>query len=489
MDQYAKALQIKGMMQGQQLQNQQVQQGQMNLDDQRKVRQAFMDNNGDIDATIKQAAKSGVSPQMLTTLQQHSIDIKTKLASLTKDQLANFATTHDNAAGLIQPVLDAKTPEAKDAAYQQGLQAASQNPQMYGITDPSQLPPQRPNDDVLKTQLALHMGQKQQADQQLKASEGAKNTAQAAMDNANAMKANLENKFLQDNGGMTSGMAEAKYLALQTKAKQGIPIAPPDKAFMAAYEKNKTLVPTANFNLQNAGATGSGTQPSAIAKGIADGSIKWGDAVSARTPMQVKQALLAEVKQINPAFKSSDFEVEKKVQEAFTSGNYSQQLNSINRAREHMQTFLDAAKDLDGGKVQAFNKIGNMFSVQFGSDKVGNLQIAKQAFSSEVGKAFAGASVGITDREELNKAISNASSFSQLAGAARTADTLLSGAQKALKQTYESGQQGKPNFGNQPPASGGKTLTSAQIQQAAKDHGVSVDEATRQAKAAGYTIQ
>jgi hypothetical protein len=36
---------------------------------------------------------------------------------------------------------------------------------------------------------------------------------------------------------------------------------------------------------------------------------------------------------------------------------------------------------------------------------------------------------------------------------------------------------------------GGKTLSLSAIQQAAKDHGVSVDEAKRQAVAAGYTIQ
>jgi coproporphyrinogen III oxidase len=35
----------------------------------------------------------------------------------------------------------------------------------------------------------------------------------------------------------------------------------------------------------------------------------------------------------------------------------------------------------------------------------------------------------------------------------------------------------------------GKTLTMTAIQQAAKDHGVSVDEAKRQAQAAGYNIQ
>jgi len=36
---------------------------------------------------------------------------------------------------------------------------------------------------------------------------------------------------------------------------------------------------------------------------------------------------------------------------------------------------------------------------------------------------------------------------------------------------------------------GGKTLSMAAIQQAAKDHGVSVEEAKRQAQAAGYAIQ
>jgi len=39
------------------------------------------------------------------------------------------------------------------------------------------------------------------------------------------------------------------------------------------------------------------------------------------------------------------------------------------------------------------------------------------------------------------------------------------------------------------PAGAGKTLSMSALQQAAKDHGVSVDEATRQAKAAGYEIK
>jgi hypothetical protein len=200
-------------------------------------------------------------------------------------------------------------------------------------------------------------------------------------------------------------------------------------------------------SIQNAGATGAPGNPSAISRAIADGSMKWSDAVSQRTPMAVKQAILSEVKSINQNFNSGDFAVEQAVKKDFTSGADSNSLNSINRAREHMKRFLELAKQLDNGNVQAFNRIGNAWNTQFGSDKASNLAIAKQAFSSEVGKAFAGASVAEGDRREIGNNISTASSFQQLAGVAKTADALLAGAQKVLKQKYDLGKQGKPNFG------------------------------------------
>jgi len=137
-----------------------------------------------------------------------------------------------------------------------------------------------------------------------------------------------------------------------------------------------------------------------------------------------------------------------KQQEAFTSGNYSQQLNYINTAREHLKTFNSLADALNNGNVQALNKLGNTFGVQFGSDKATNFNIVKQAFASEVGKAFAGANVGEGDRQEIGKQISAASSPAQLRGVAATADILLADKQKALKDTYESGRSGTPNFGS-----------------------------------------
>ena len=164
----------------------------------------------------------------------------------------------------------------------------------------------------------------------------------------------------------------------------------------------------------------------------------------------------------------------------FTSGTQGQQLTAIGTARNHMQTFKDTADALDNGDLLLANKVGNAIGMQFGSDKATNFNIAKSAFAGEVGKAFAGANVGVQDRQELMDKISAASSPAQLKGYADTADKLLEGKQKSLKQSYDQGVQNKPNFGG-----GGVTKTASQqhisrwpYSAAAKDHGVSVDEAT-----------
>jgi hypothetical protein len=201
------------------------------------------------------------------------------------------------------------------------------------------------------------------------------------------------------------------------------------------------------FNLQNAGATGTPGAPSAIAKGLADGSLKWSDVVSARTPMAVKQAMLAEVKGIKPDFNSGDFAVEQAVRQEATSGSVGKQLLAIGTAREHMKLFSQLADALDNSDTQAANKLGNFFGVQFGSDKATNLQIASQAFGGEVGRAFDGAGVIGKEREQASAAYANYLSKGQFKGAVQTVDQLLAGKQKAAHDWFDKGTQAKPDFG------------------------------------------
>ncbi len=246
---------------------------------------------------------------------------------------------------------------------------------------------------------------------------------------------------------LTPAMMEAKYVQIQQAQKLEQPVSPQDQAFIKSYQGLKELVPAFNFNLQNSGATGTPGKPSSIAQGLADGTMKWQDVVSARTPMSVKQDLLAEVKGIKPDFNSGDFSVEQKVKEKYTSGNVGDQLLAIGTAREHMKTFGALADALNNGNVQKINQIGNELGLQFGSDAKTNFNIAAQAFGGEVGKAFDGAGVVAGEREEAQKNFNDAMSKGQFKGAIQTVDNLLAGKQKAAKEAYGQGVQAKPNFG------------------------------------------
>lgn len=199
-----------------------------------------------------------------------------------------------------------------------------------------------------------------------------------------------------------------------------------------------------SFNLQN---TASSADLDSTARALADGSMKWSDVLASRAPLSQKVDLLKRVKAINPQYNSGDFDVEKRVREAFTSGPQGQQLTAIDTSREHMQTYKQLASALDNGNFLLANQLGQAFGTQFGSDKATNFQIARAAFAGEVGKAFAGANVGEGDRRELLDKINQASSPKQLMGYADTADQLLAGKQTALKRSYQAGTSGQPNFG------------------------------------------
>jgi len=250
LEQYARIMQIKGQIQNQQLQGQEIQKNQMALQDQNIGRKAFLEANGDLDKTVQLAAKYGMSPQGVQQLQLHSVDVKTKTADLVAKQGANAALQADLMAGAHDAV-DKAPAEQKPAVYQQQLQALQQR----GI-DVSGMPPQYPGDDAFKLIGATVQGHKQQVEDALKQTEGAKNTAQAGEADArklevqaNTAKIQAEMNFYQKRGlapGVPLDAQEAADWMAKNPGK-----GPSD--FMAYKAK---LVPAFNFNLQNSGTTG-----------------------------------------------------------------------------------------------------------------------------------------------------------------------------------------------------------------------------------------
>lgn len=461
--QLQQGLSLKAMMnqqqtsdQQQQLNAQKIQEGQQSLSDQQVTTAAMKEWDGkNLDDLPGIVLKKGGSSTAVLGLKKQVLDQKKSVSDMAKTdadtlktKLENESTKNDYLSqqidGLKTLVTDPKNPLAPQAAAAQ-FESIKQKAIQDGHLDPQsaqgiQLDPSKPIADQLQGFEDNLLGHKKVVD-------ALKAHADIAKSDAETEKAKAETAQLQEGG--TAAAADAKYRRLQANVALGVPVSAEDKAFLGAYEKQKTISSTNTFNLQNAGATGTPGNPSAIAKGLADGSMKWNDIVSVRTPMSVKTALLNEVKGIKPDYNSGDFEVEQGVKKQATSGQVGQQLLAIGTAREHMKLFSQLADALDSGNVQALNKIGNAFGIEFGSDKATNFKIAQQAFGGEVGKALDGAGVVAGEREQAQKAFDAAMSKGQFKGAVQTVDKLLAGKQKAAHDWFDQGVQAKPNFGQE----------------------------------------
>lgn len=179
---------------------------------------------------------------------------------------------------------------------------------------------------------------------------------------------------------------------------------------------------------------------------IGDGKADFSTFTS-RMPAAAKMNLAALVHAYNPDFDQNTFTVRKGVESSFASGDYSKNVTALNTAIAHMKIFSDLADALHNGDAQLINKVGNSLAAQTGGAAPTNFAMARDAFSGEVGKAFAGANVAEGDRKQVAEAINSAESPEQLKGAAQTAAQLLNGKLESLKKTYESGLDNKPAFG------------------------------------------
>jgi hypothetical protein len=501
-EEYGRVMQLKslaGQQQTQQLQQVGLQQeNQMRaqqLQDQQAQTAALKDWDGkSLDELPGLLLKHGGSATAVFGMKNQILQQKTALTKLQTDQLANQKGINDQLLGKLQAATS-----GDDAGLPQRVTQATQDAVQQGLLDPQhaqgiqQILQQNQDPKALRNQLSIMekglMGQSEQFNQEQKNRE---TTAQEQTASAKVQEAGIEaQKFGASLPGGISENPEQKYLRISSAQQQGQPLSDADKSFLQSYKTNKTMVPAFNFNMQNAGATGQAGQPSVIAKGLADGSIKWQDVVSNRTPIAVKQQILAEVKGINPNFNSGDFSIEQGVKKEFTSGDAAKSLTAFNTAIEHAKQLSTATDALNNGDIRGLNKIGNALGYQFGSDKTTNFNVIKNALSGEISKVFKGGGATDAEIEQVQGPFNSANSPQQLKGAIAQAQALMESKRQALQQQYQAGVKAQPNFGGAQPQQNApvKTISAAAVAQAAKDHGVSVEEATRQAKAAGYAIQ
>jgi hypothetical protein len=446
---------------------------QQQLADQKAMTAAMHQWDGkDVNQLPELMRQNNISAGGYLQAQQSILQRQQQLAGLSKDQLALMNTHHDVALGALNAAEQVPNEELSEhmMATAQQLQAQGHLApnEAQQITDHFQsLPPDQARQwvDIYKKGLQAESAQISQAKDQAQTSEatgkGQQAVAEAGKATEQAKAADWEvvptlglrvNKVTGESQPIGTGaimppaMMEAKYVALAQRKAAGQPISTDDSAFMKGYEKFKTLVPTANINMQ-AGLLTPQAKEMAGQLYQQTGQLPAGIRSPAMSSQILNQAAGAPGTAVpNIAQNKMQYGTEAAEQKAFTSGSQGQQLTAIGTARNHMATFEQTADALGNGDFLLANRIGQAIGMQFGGDKATNFNIAKTAFAGEVGKAFAGANVGVSDRQELMDKISQASSPAQLKGYAQKADELLAGKQKSLQESYQQGMKGQPNF-------------------------------------------
>jgi hypothetical protein len=131
-----------------------------------------------------------------------------------------------------------------------------------------------------------------------------------------------------------------------------------------------------------------------------------------------------------------------------------------------------------------------------GTKAMGELNAARQTAATEaakvLGSATASGVLSDTQKKEALDVLDGNATFETAVGIVDTLKQDFANRHDSYTNQIadiKGRMGGKSQGGGNAQQPTGKVLSMAQIQQAAKDHNVSVDEATRQAKAAGYTIQ
>lgn len=187
---------------------------------------------------------------------------------------------------------------------------------------------------------------------------------------------------------------------------------------------------------------GTPENPSSTAQMVADYQVPFTSAV-ARLPGPARDALLAQVKAINPNFQASNFDTYKGTERAFTSGKEATSANALNTMMGHLGTLEEATAALNNGDIQLLNKIGNAIGVQTGKDPVVAFKTIVNRVGPEIAKAYIGGGGGQEERKKIEEDFSPNASPQQIRTAIRVSAQLAESKVKALQDQYNRGTYGR----------------------------------------------
>jgi hypothetical protein len=187
-------------------------------------------------------------------------------------------------------------------------------------------------------------------------------------------------------------------------------------------------------------------QTAAQVKGVADYTIPLSSFPTRLTSGGTgftQQQMAALVSQYDPTYDAKQYATRQALQTNFTSGTYSQNINSLNTAIGHLVDLYSNGQGLSNTSIPALNAVKNSIESNLGSGNIQNATLNINASVGELASTFKGA--GATDAEIANLGtIDHNSSPSQINSYIEGATQLLASRLDALQQTYTAGMGKAP---------------------------------------------
>jgi hypothetical protein len=506
LEQYGKALSIQALLNQQkttQLQQtgleQENQQRALALQDQNTLRglsskHVQKDSNGnvtgfDFDGLIKDAGAAGVNPALLNQMQNQRAEAIKNLAGADEATRNNEQARNKTLYETLESIRSVKDLPGRQAALQQAMPSLAKQ----GI----KIPPNSPLDDASLDHFEAGLGMHAQVLADAKtASETAEKTQAAATAKANQEHLEMEtaqggppatrelNDWLAKNPGKGASDYTAWKAGQEATARSGADLALLDKLNKNSQAGGRTTAPGMTPEATDSAATSfhnTGQLPA-----IGRGSV----GVAQRTAIMNREREMfpGTVLSADSAEFKANAESLKKLQ-----SNFDQVSAFESTAIKNLDQVIETGKAIpDLGARFANVPVRNITADMIGTPAMAKFRTALLTAQTESAKVLASANANgvLSDsaRHEAQEILDGNLPYPAMVASANQLKTDFGNRHQSYADQLTA-IKGRMGGKNAPESTPSKTLTQAQVQQAAKDHNVSVEEATRQAKAAGYTVQ
>lgn len=281
--------------------------------------------------------------------------------------------------------------------------------------------------------------------------------AQIAEMDARAAKANdVQAKLLDSQNKQLEGQIKREQLAESTSqrtARENLNAAIDSgdpKQLKTARQKAEVAGIKTNgqddvFGLENGPSVGKGNdalaglsqQTAEQVKALAEGRIPFPSGMALKSPYWQRMTSL--VSAYDPTFDAINYNARSNTRKDFTSGKSAQAITAFNTALGHIENLEKAGESLKNTDYPMINTATNWVNNQLGNENLRSFNIAKDAVTGELVKAFNNGHITEGQLKEWGNNISNANSPEQMRAVNKQLVSLLSSKINSMGDQYNAG--------------------------------------------------